>query len=624
MARRGIGQLTAGERWIAFLRGYGPVNRIDGMFAETIHALANRYGVPALQFEHPMSKELARVIDPASGALLNVVLTGTAGDGKTSLCNDIWERLGGDDSRATGSSRDDYLMLPVHTPSGEIRMHFIFEFSGFAPPRGEAWPAEKLDLLELFGRSAKGMEPAEIFVIAANDGKLLQAMEGLPETGNARDVWRSMERALATGTDPRDVDRLRLLNLSRMSTRDLLERALDCLLAREEWRCFEEEAEDPAFGENSPLRANHAALRDPMFRERLLALAELCDANGMHVSIREILLLLVNALLGDTKSDERVLRPDGLRELAIERHGHRCSIYRNIFGQNLREARREQYAVFRHLGGFRVGLETTNLLDGLLIFGAEDEELRADYDRYVVSDDPQGARVEFERLRKAYVEAVDDRADPKDFLRALSDERRRMFFRLPDDRRLDPWRLTMFQSAAGYRQSVLKPLMSDVEVAPALVSRLVSGLNRIWTGMLIGQSDYLWISTGLDSSAAPVSDVYVWRVPIERSPFGESVEVERGEDNVPVLRVKLAVDGRGASYPLHLTRYEFLMRVAEGALPNSFSKECNEDVLAFKSRLLSECLAVRRKQDKGARRRLALLVQDRDGEPKQQTLGVMI
>jgi hypothetical protein len=625
MARRGIAQQTAGERWIAFLRGYGPVNRIDGMFAETIHALAARYGLEPLHFEHPMSESLAGAIDPSAGKLSNVVLTGTAGDGKTSLCNELWERLGGDDRRSTGVSRDDYLQLPIPTAAGTVRMHFIFEFSGFAPPRGEPWPEDKFALLELFGRSAMGLEESDFFVIAANDGKLLQAMEGLPESGPARDVWLSMERALATRTSPRGVDRLLLLNLSQMSTRLLLERALDCLLARGEWRCFDDEGEDPAFGESSPLRANHAALSDPTFRDRLLALAELCDANGMHVSIREILLLLVNALLGDAEAPERVLRIDELRGRAIERQGHWSSIYSNVFGQNLRHARREQYAVFRHLGSFRVGQETTNLLDALLVFGAEDAALRADYERYVQSEDPQGLRTEFERLRKAYIDSIDDRADADKFLAALCDERRRLFFRLPDDRRLDPWRLTMFQSAASYRQLVLKPLANGVEVAPSVVSRLVVGLNRIWTGMLIGRSDFLWVSTGLDSSAAPVSDVVVSNVPIDRSPFGQSVEIELGDDGMPALRVRLGVDGRGAVYPLHLTRYEFLTRVADGALPNSFSKECNEDVLAFKARLLSECLAVRRKQEaSGARRKLTLLVQDRDGEPKHQTLGVTV
>jgi hypothetical protein len=34
-------------------------------------------------------------------------------------------------------------------------------------------------------------------------------------------------------------------------------------------------------------------------------------------------------------------------------------------------------------------------------------------------------------------------------------------------------------------------------------------------------------------------------------------------------------------------RYEFLTRVADGALPSSFSLECYEDVLSYKSQVLA-------------------------------------
>jgi hypothetical protein len=39
--------------------------------------------------------------------------------------------------------------------------------------------------------------------------------------------------------------------------------------------------------------------------------------------------------------------------------------------------------------------------------------------------------------------------------------------------------------------------------------------------------------------------------------------------------------------PLTPIRFEFLGRLAEGALPSSFSLECHEDLLAFKAKLLS-------------------------------------
>lgn len=37
---------------------------------------------------------------------------------------------------------------------------------------------------------------------------------------------------------------------------------------------------------------------------------------------------------------------------------------------------------------------------------------------------------------------------------------------------------------------------------------------------------------------------------------------------------------------VQLIRYEFISRVAEGALPGSFSRECYEDILAYKIMLL--------------------------------------
>ncbi|WP_419585993.1 hypothetical protein, partial [Thiolapillus sp.] len=40
------------------------------------------------------------------------------------------------------------------------------------------------------------------------------------------------------------------------------------------------------------------------------------------------------------------------------------------------------------------------------------------------------------------------------------------------------------------------------------------------------------------------------------------------------------------SLPLQLTHFEYLIRVANGSLPASFSRQCNEDFLDFKLRLI--------------------------------------
>jgi hypothetical protein len=53
------------------------------------------------------------------------------------------------------------------------------------------------------------------------------------------------------------------------------------------------------------------------------------------------------------------------------------------------------------------------------------------------------------------------------------------------------------------------------------------------------------------------------------------------------VRVSRGDDPGAIVLPLTPTRFEFLGRVAEGALPSSFSLECHEDLLAFKAKLLS-------------------------------------
>ena len=62
----------------------------------------------------------------------------------------------------------------------------------------------------------------------------------------------------------------------------------------------------------------------------------------------------------------------------------------------------------------------------------------------------------------------------------------------------------------------------------------------------------------------------------------------------PTLDVALAAGGTGSvAFNLSPVRFEFLCRVAEGALPGSFSNECLEDMLAFKAKLLRKAELIR-------------------------------
>ncbi len=81
--------------WIRFLRQYGPIARNDNMYDETIQRTARRNGIAPLLFDHPALPEVVSSFDRTSTDPVTVILTGTAGDGKTHLCRCVWEQLGG-------------------------------------------------------------------------------------------------------------------------------------------------------------------------------------------------------------------------------------------------------------------------------------------------------------------------------------------------------------------------------------------------------------------------------------------------------------------------------------------------------------------------------------------------
>src|SRR5690606_36329798 len=75
------------------------------------------------------------------------------------------------------------------------------------------------------------------------------------------------------------------------------------------------------------------------------------------------------------------------------------------------------------------------------------------------------------------------------------------------------------------------------------------------------------------------------------------------QTEMPCLDVTISPDPKKrVVFTLTPVRFEFLCRVADGALPGSFSNECLEDMLAFKAKLLwqAELVRVQRLNDEEA------------------------
>jgi hypothetical protein len=141
--------------------------------------------------------------------------------------------------------------------------------------------------------------------------------------------------------------------------------------------------------------------------------------------------------------------------------------------------------------------------------------------------------------------------------------------------------------------------------------------------MLITDDRKLFLGTSLQSTGAKVSRIYEDAISVQAS-RGEKVEIV-WNGNKPALQVTLS-ESITESFTLNLVRYEFLSRVAEGALPSSFSKECYEDVLSFKSRLLTALK--KRRQYEGDELDNTLTFQrlrlDESGRPENLTIQLTV
>src|SRR6266850_6586421 len=157
------------------------------------------------------------------------------------------------------------------------------------------------------------------------------------------------------------------------------------------------------FGPKCPVRRNYELLGTPLVRSRIRSLFELCDYSGLHLPIRQILLLLTNAVLGHPDAHERLLLPADVPKVIKAGTASRASLYNNIFGGNLSENRRQTITVFDYFERFQIGYETSNRIDNILIFGEDDEHVGHVFRELIASDTFYGADQEFYSTKPQYI-----------------------------------------------------------------------------------------------------------------------------------------------------------------------------------------------------------------------------
>jgi hypothetical protein len=578
--------LSNGEKWISLLRAYGPTSENHAQHAEHVDRLAERLAISKLAFTHPASHLLAECFPFATGEFRNVVLTGTAGDGKTSLCLELVRTLTGHLADATRGVQE----FSVETASGSRTLTFIYDVTAWKKKSSGLLTLDHVAVLERMAKSVFENRP-EWFVLAVNDGQMHELFRALPEDAPA--IVRKLADDLIQHHARREQDpgnRLRIINLSMIRSEKIMALCLDAILARPEWHCFAEEQGNPLFSESSSLYRNYHALKSDSVRSKLLMLARIADAADHHLPIRGTLCLLVNGLLGHPDARDRLVRPGAEAATLLEsRSAHKAPLHKTLFGENLTLGARQKREVFRFLSLLRIGEETTNDLDDVLVFGARDEELKQIH-ADLVTDDPFLQRdPSFDTSLRAYIRGeITDEDDTNTFLQQLAAERRRVFLHATPAQMQNYtlWRTTVFHHAREYLDEILKPLDDGRSVMRLHLRKLATGLNRTWTGLLLAENaSAVQVAVGLDLTTSPVSDIHLAQLDLDGDPPGLQIS-RTGPNWIP--DALLSAGNRRFGFALTLPRFEFLCRVADGAMPSSFSRESCADFMSLKQRCLRD------------------------------------
>lgn len=567
--------------WVRFLRSYGPTPNNLSLFDEYVSAALAKAKVEPIRLNSP---QLGKIVEHVRSRVPgSVLIAGTAGDGKTYHCRSLWSELGGEDR--VWSAPDSVKKLPLE--DGRVAI-FVKDLSELSDEQGD----EVLGLLE---QSVLGEEEKEFLVLAANHGQILERLRSLSVRQGRSHPLRKPIQDVFLQAGPCH-DRLAVFDLSKTAHRHSLEESLDTVAKHPAWsNCLEcsldmddrvcpiSENRRRLLGENDGRR----------MAKRLGDLVEIARHNGAHLPVRDLLALAANMILGHPGAREGLMSCSDVAKIQQAGAVEKGSIYGNVFGANLPKRRTLSRPVFRALTAFGIGEETSNAADGLLVYGADDSKLSDTFARLVASDPVYGATQSYLAAQRRYLEG-DERArldeGASDFLKRLESQRQRLFFALPEDEQgFRFWDLTAFRFAGDYLATIAA-LSERKAIAEPARARLARGLNRVMSGLLLENADKIFVASSGGFTHSKISVLCDSELPARRAPGGLGMAIKFDEiTGRPRIEIAVAFGARElVSLPLSPIRFEFLCRVAEGALPASFSNECLEDLMAFKARLLRQ------------------------------------
>lgn len=495
----------------------------------------------------------------------SIILTGNAGDGKTYLCRQIVSAFTGQPVTEWANHLDWPIM------HNGMALRVIKDLSEMTEDAGAR-------VLHDLNANWRAVQPREVFLIAANEGRL----RAILQREQFEELFREIDRQLREGP-ALDHERLVVLNLNQVTTSTYVPAALAWIAKPARWEAC---AGCPARSV-CPIRFNASRLADAHVASRLQRLYQILEHLGIHVTIRDMLIHLAYTTTGGLDCAS-----------VIDQHSsywepHRFVYYENVWGESADEHFRRKTVVIRHLRRLNAGQKSIFEVDDFIVNGSPvDPARQAEHERlFTPALDVGGQR--FSQDRRAYIYGGAAAPDPQEehpFMRWLPRCRRKLFFEwqhtVADHLVAD--HLLPFQHLPEYF------LLIDGDPARLEHYRreIVLGLNRAFSGLYLTTADALYVTSQYAHAVEqPVPLVRV-KIPAD----GVAIQPARGHTEVfdrdlTTLRLVIhpppGVQSEPVTWTLDLLRFEYLLRRARGSTPDILADECELSIRQLKDTLLS-------------------------------------
>lgn len=505
------------EKFIYYLKNFGPWQGSSNQQAEN-NAINSRANNNVEPFNFDITAQKA-YIEALNGFITKheskvVFISGQAGDGKTHFLRKIF--IDPNLLNQTSEIWEEHKRDTVFSVSSYgVTFTIVKDFSGIASDDTKLLDQVFVPIEEIIEQ--KNDSP-HIVLIAANNGKILEHFAARAEAkANAKEdsainsaLVNTLESfvLLGRGEDKLDKKRIVCFDMAKCMNKKLVCDVFREVINREDWQ----NCSECALHSDCPIfRNRNMLLNNEVFYERLGQMFELLIDDGAHFTMRNILLLVANTLLGRQASTikERFYTCKKIKN-AKSRSGDwkdkDVSPFDNIFGANfvLKDKITADTIIFKQLEPLAVGHSTTKLIDNFILFGHDDEilSLASKYQDLVNSPDNVFgySKKLYELLEELHESELDilDKSDSdddlpnshKDMQKLLLSLRRMVFFTMDSSKEsknlFDPFLMTAYKFSQEYFE--LKQLLSNENKQLKLnhtIKSILTGCNRVFTSLMV-------------------------------------------------------------------------------------------------------------------------------------------